>query len=1275
MMQPATARDGERRPERIGPYRIVGALGEGGMGVVYRAAHVETGAPVALKTVHTSNERMLSSIRREVHALSRLRHPGVVRVVGEGVDHAQPWYAMELLEGLTLLRLARSRWGAALASAPTMLSEAGGMPGVGRSGEFAVREGTGSAEPGVSPEALVGQPAAAGNLPEALTLIRRLCVPLSFLHGEGIVHRDLKPENVFILPGDVPVLVDFGLVASFEGTSGREALELAGATMGTPAYMAPEQVRGEVVDARADLYALGCLLYELVTGRPPFLAGNTLELVGKHLLATPTRPSELVKGVPTALDDLILRLLSKNPRERIGHADDVASALVALGADAGHGYPAEPPPPRAYLYRPGFTGREEVFRKLRQRIDAARSGQGAMIFLAGESGVGKTRLATEAGRAATGASLRAVASECTPFNVAEQEGADYNGAPLHPFARVLEAVADRCQEFGPSETARLLGSRAKVLAPYAPALARAPGFDAVPDAPELSAEAGRQRLFRDLADTLAAFASDRGLFILLDDLQWSDELTLAFLESLPASYFEENAVVFLGTWRSEEATDALRRLAALPHADALELNRMDESAVGEIVSAMLAMKRAPDGFVRFLTEQSEGNPFFVAEYLRTALAEKLIFRDTDGHWRLLTGDDDTRASLERLPLPRSLRDLVTRRLDGLPEACWHLVEVASVLGRDVQGDLLHDVARQEAGLDETAWLEALRTVLDRQVLDERAAGQFRFVHDRLREIAWHRIPEERRKMLHRLVAERIEAACAERNDHAQHYRALAHHWTQSGVLPRAIEYLDKAGMQALDTFANNEAVAFLSEVLVLAAKDGADIDVRRRARVERSLAEARLRLGNLAEGRAHAERALALCERPMPASTPRWVAGVLAQSAVRLWRAAFGPPPPRRDDPLALEASHTFFRMMEVFLYGNDPVRGLYCGLRTLNVAEAIPTSQPLARGYAMMAVILAATPMRAVGTAWSERALGLAEALNAPSTIAYCLSRAGVTLIHEARWGRAEELLQRGIALCKLIGDKRQLEECQAILGNGLFYRSAFEESRQAWRDVLRSATERNDPQIVCWGRLGQAVCLLRMGRFAEALATLDEAMPWVDAHVASADVLWAYGLLALARLRVGRREEARAAADKALAEMRAAQPVVYWMQPSLAGVVEVYNALAAEAKGAERAALLAAGQEAAQVLQVFSWMFPFARPAALLQRGQRELILGKESKAVRTWHRGVAVARELGMRYEEAQLLRSVADHDPAADRNAVRAQAASIFEALGAAADLAAVRPPAP
>ncbi len=245
-MESAAAVKIDPGPERIGPYRILGLLGEGGMGVVYRATHIESGELVALKTVHTSNERMLASIRREIHALSRLQHPGVVRIVGEGVHDALPWYAMELLEGLTLLRFARSRWSAALATAATLAGDQSGhnITGVDMSGEIESDARAEVLKARLPPDAMRGQPAAAGHLPEVLSLVRRLCAPLAFLHGEGIVHRDLKPENVFIRQGDVPVLVDFGLVATFEGHAGRDSLELAGATMGTPAYMAPEQIRG-----------------------------------------------------------------------------------------------------------------------------------------------------------------------------------------------------------------------------------------------------------------------------------------------------------------------------------------------------------------------------------------------------------------------------------------------------------------------------------------------------------------------------------------------------------------------------------------------------------------------------------------------------------------------------------------------------------------------------------------------------------------------------------------------------------------------------------------------------------------------------------------------------------------------------------------------------------------------------------------------------------------------------------------------------------------------
>jgi serine/threonine protein kinase len=198
-------------------------------------------------------------------------------------------------------------------------------------------------------------PAGAAELSTGLALIGRLCAPLAFLHGEGLVHRDLKPENVIVQPDGAPVLVDFGLIAQFTGQASRKALEVGGEMVGTVTYMAPEQILGDFVDARADLYSLGCILAELVTGRPPFAGADRVEIGRAHLHAEPLPPSELAGGLTLPLDDLALRLLPKRPRDRIGHANDVALALAELGAaiDA----PAEAPAPRAYLYRPGFAGR------------------------------------------------------------------------------------------------------------------------------------------------------------------------------------------------------------------------------------------------------------------------------------------------------------------------------------------------------------------------------------------------------------------------------------------------------------------------------------------------------------------------------------------------------------------------------------------------------------------------------------------------------------------------------------------------------------------------------------------------------------------------------------------------------------------------------------------------------------------------------------------------------------------------------------------------------
>ena len=246
--------------ETVGPYRLLGVLGQGGMATVYRAEHIETKERVALKTVRRQSETHLASIRRDIHALSRLCHPNIVRVLDHGMSDGRPWYAMELLEGETLADHVDRLW-------------------------------TPSATPGSEPRsapATASRPVAGGQLDWVLTFVRHLCEPLAFLHThpECIVHQDLKPQNIFLVDGYTPKLMDFGISLRLADPTGRAVAEVPDVA-GTPLYMAPEQIQRRVVDARTDLYALGCILYELLTGSPPFRPTPELDVLAQHLHIEP----------------------------------------------------------------------------------------------------------------------------------------------------------------------------------------------------------------------------------------------------------------------------------------------------------------------------------------------------------------------------------------------------------------------------------------------------------------------------------------------------------------------------------------------------------------------------------------------------------------------------------------------------------------------------------------------------------------------------------------------------------------------------------------------------------------------------------------------------------------------------------------------------------------------------------------------------------------------------------------------------------------------------
>jgi serine/threonine-protein kinase len=282
-----------------GRYRIDRKLGEGGMGAVYSAWHIDLRKAVALKVIarkHSSDPRVVERFRREARMASQARHPNIVDVLDLGQADGHWYLAMEMLDGIDLFD--------AIAIKRTY------------------------------------DPA------ELISVLDPILSALDTAHNLGLVHRDLKPENIFLarIPGSEEVrikLLDFGVVKVMDDGA-QQHLTRTGTVVGTPEYMAPEQATGGSVDRRADLYAIGCVAYAMLCGGPPFVDKSVLRVLTAQVVQPPTPPSKLRPGMlaPDKVDAFVMKALSKRPDLRFQNASEMRAALAELARAVGD--PAAP---------------------------------------------------------------------------------------------------------------------------------------------------------------------------------------------------------------------------------------------------------------------------------------------------------------------------------------------------------------------------------------------------------------------------------------------------------------------------------------------------------------------------------------------------------------------------------------------------------------------------------------------------------------------------------------------------------------------------------------------------------------------------------------------------------------------------------------------------------------------------------------------------------------------------------------------------------------------
>jgi serine/threonine protein kinase len=757
-------------------------LGTGGMGVVYRALDKERNVPVALKVLRFMDAASIARFKNEFRALADLVHRNLIRLGELYCEGSQWFFTMELIEGQDFLAYV-----AADESSSTDFEDPEISPSADTLRAFHPAQQRARRD--------VSEQSARCHELRLRGALAQLAQGVHALHAAGKVHRDIKPSNILVTSEGRVAVVDFGLVT--DATAIRRDPEWTPQgtrVVGTAAYMAPEQGASQMVGPEADWYSVGVVLYEALTGRPPFL-GRPLEVLTNKQRYEPTPPRAIAAEVPADLDQLCVDLLRWDPKLR-PTAKDILSRLGVVGdvnlQSTSRPYEASSPPP--------FVGRQSELDSLRNAFDAVRHGQTVTCFVHGESGLGKSALVHEF--------MARVKDDPSRAMILFGRCYEREAVPYKAIDGVIDAVSRALRRMDKAEVLALLPLRSMFLAQVFPALRQ---VEAVAEAPPVTSELidpieQRSRVFHDLRELFTRLARRSPLVVCVDDLQWADADSLLLLRELmrPPSAPGLLLIATVRTVHEGGAPDAYASIAGdvrhvyldrLPPGEAQELAQLlveralhpkkqaeategpkSHAAEADLDSAALPPSAAT------IAEEAGGHPLFIDELVRHLLDEE-------------TPAPRTLDGAVRLP---SVEEMLWKRIDRLEPLARYLLEVVAVAGGPLPQEVVAQAARAEFS-DFAKRASQLRAASLVQTTGTRRSDPIETYHDRVRTAVLSRMETEPKRYWHERLAVTLEAVG--RTDP----EALAIHWHGAGEKGRAARYAGVAAAQAAQALAFDRA--------------------------------------------------------------------------------------------------------------------------------------------------------------------------------------------------------------------------------------------------------------------------------------------------------------------------------------------------------------------------------------------------------------------------------------------------------------------------------------
>jgi len=576
--------------------------------------------------------------------------------------------------------------------------------------------------------------------------------------------------------------------------------------------------------------------------------------------------------------------------------------------------------------------RVEEMKLLKETVDRTIQGEGSLVFLYGEAGIGKTRLARELRAYAHLRGMQVLYGRCPAlFRM--------DGVP--PYILWREVIRDYLENCSPEQLYRVIGFYPAEIAKLVPELSQK--LRAIPQSFQINPEQEQNRLFEAVSQFISNISREAPLLVVLDDLQWTDPSSLLLLHYM-ARGVQKTPLLLLGAYRSTDIdskhplSPVLTELNRERLPQSIQLKRMSLSDVSEMIKSTLEQDDVPAEFCKLIYEKTRGNPFFAEEVVRSLKEEDVIYRE-ENKWKF--------KEISKIEFPETVKNVVKARISRLDEDCQNVLTLASFVGNDFTLEAICALT----GIEENKLLELMDKMLKTGLIKEREVrgeGVCSFADILVRDVVYEEVSLLKRKKLHGVVGSALERVYAKKID--EHFGELASHFLEGGEKDKALDYFLKAGEKASKVYANIEAVSYFQSALRLLEKK--EEEHREKGRVLERLGDIKNIVGEYDD-----------CLK-------YWNDALLSfkQSSEK-----------DKISRLHLKMAHVLWSKV------GDSSKAKEHHAQALNILQAQPESKELASLYEDMATMLSmgATGDMAEALSWGEKALELAERLDAPETIA----------------------------------------------------------------------------------------------------------------------------------------------------------------------------------------------------------------------------------------------------------------------------------------------------